>query len=115
MASRFRVKYQSNFGSIHQMLITPEMANVVGTEPPGAVDSPLKAKVTRSRNAYGLKPRTVTASIQRGTTPFVYSERIVVPVLTNAEWIGPSFADDSTVNYKGEAWTIVGRSPERVR
>ena len=112
-------KYETNQGSIHAIRLQPEtLALTIGetanTSPDGAVDSPFRARVSRSNGAYGLKPRTVTVRFTAAPPEgYKADQTYTLPVLQPTLW---DTANAGTVcEYLGVAGVVVSTSPESIR
>lgn len=107
-----RAKYESDRGTIHSIRLQPATLAVAGAQPAGAVDSDIKAKVTKTNREFGLRPRGVTIAITRGEGEETFTETAFIPVLTIAGFATAGFQLNAAIQYGGEAWTVVGRKAE---
>jgi len=110
-------KYESNAGTIHRLRISAEKAAVASnTEPSGAIDSPIKVKVSKGNREFGLRPRgvrlyrTVTGgSGNEAVTKVLYS---FLPILTATVFESATFADEATVTINSVAWKVLSKVQE---
>lgn len=112
MVAKVRTKYESDAGTIHSILLSPDYATAAGTAPTGAVSSPVKVKVTKTNRQFGIKPRGVTLVRTVGTAPDTFVKRAFLPVLSATAFVGTGFAIGSTINIGTVAWTISGKKNE---
>lgn len=112
MPANVRTKYEADGGTIYSLTLKPPTAAAAGAAPTGAVTSPIKAKVSKSKKEFGIRPRGVTLSRTLGTAPDTFTKTSFLPVLTATAFASATFALGATVQVDGISWTIVGRSPE---
>lgn len=112
MVAKQRKKYESDAGTIHPILLSPDYATAAGTEPAGAINSPIKVKVTKTNRQFGVKPRGVTLVRTVGTAPDTFVKRAFLPVLSATGFAGAGFAVGATVNIGTVAWTIASKHNE---
>lgn len=112
MASRVRTKYEADDGTIYAMVMSPTYAPAAGVAPTGAVTSPIKAKISKSTKAYGIKPRGVTLSRTLGTEPDTFTKTTFLPVLTASVFASAAFSLGATITIDGTAWTVVAKRGE---
>lgn len=112
MAVRTRTKYEADDGTIHQILVTPEVAAVAGAPPAGVVNSPIRAKISKTNREYGIRPRRVTLSRVIGAGDDAYTDFVTLPVLTPAAFNGAAFALGASVTYDGDEYTVATRNNE---
>jgi hypothetical protein len=112
MPANTRTKYESDDAAIYALTLTPDYAAKAGTPPTGAVTSPIKAKVSKSTRAFGIKPRGVTLSRTLGTAPDTFTKTAFLPVLTPAAFGSAGFALGATITIGSTAWTVVGKRSE---
>lgn len=99
-------KYQDDDGNIHVIRLSAKVLAAAGTQPTGAVDSPIPAKVSKGNREFGLRPRGVRVSRLVGTDPNQFSKYAFIPVLTSAAFGAGSFVPGGTVTYDGNDWTV---------
>lgn len=112
MPAKVRKKYEADDATVHQILLTPDYAAVAGTEPAGAITSPIKAKVTKSNREFGLRPRGVGLVRTVGTAPDTFVKRAFLPVLTATGFVAPAFAIGATITIGTVNWTIASKHNE---
>lgn len=112
MPANVRTKYETNAGAIHPILLKPDTASAAGAPPAGAVTQNIKAKVTKSTRAYGLRPRGLTLSRTLGTAPDTFTKTTFLPVLTEARFNEAAAAIGATVTVGTTAWVVVGKRAE---
>lgn len=112
MAARTRTKYEADEGDIYAIILSPDYAAKAGAAPAGTVTSPIKAKVSKSSRAYGIRPRGVTLSRTIGTAPDTFNKTTFLPVLTPSAFSSATFALGATITIGSTTWTIVGKRPE---
>jgi len=116
MAGRFlNSRYETIDGVIHPIRIQPETILGINPAPSGAVTNSMRARVSGSRRAYGLKARSITLSRPIGDNADYNGATVYVriPILLESAWIAIAVA--STITYQGVAWTVVSKSPESSR
>lgn len=112
MAARTNTKYESDEGTIHPISLTANFATAAGTPPAGAVNSSIKAKVTKSNREAGLRPRGVRLFRTLGTAPDTFKRYAFLPVLTAAGLASATFAPGATITIGTVAWTVSTRVQE---
>lgn len=105
-------KYESSEGSIHQIRMASDRIAVAGAAPGGAVDSPIKVKISKSNREFGIRPRGV--QLRRPVNPTATDKifRSFLPVLTETAFNSNTFALDAQVTIGGVAWKIIGKVQE---
>lgn len=112
MPANVRTKYETNAGAIHPIVLKPDTASAAGTPPAGAVTQSIKAKVSKSTRAYGLRPRGLTLSRTLGTAPDTFTKTTFLPVLTEANFNAAAAAIGATILVGTTSWTVVAKRPE---
>lgn len=105
-------KYESDLGSIHRILLSPDYAAQAGTPPTGAVDNDIRPKVSKNNNEFGIRPRGVRLSRTVGTAPDTFKKYAFLAVLTPTAFNGATFNPGATVTIGTTAYTVVARVPE---
>lgn len=106
--------YESDTGTVHPLRLRPETLSAAGAVPAAPINNSIRAKLSKSNNEFGLRPRFVRASRCIGTAPdqaTVYTE---VPVLTLEVFNSPAFQIGTGINVGGEDYIIISRIPEDV-
>lgn len=110
-------RYQASYDTtrIHPIRFQPEGSTVSPTDPAGAVNNPISARVSGSRRGKGLFARLVTLRLSDGETLAGYDENSVtrLPVRTIADFNGLNVGE--AVTYLGASWTVIGKTPEFAR
>lgn len=112
MPARTRTRYEGDEGDIYAITLSPDYAAKAGAAPTGTVTSPIKAKVSKSSRAYGIRPRGVTLSRTVGTAPDTFTKTTFLPVLTPAAFNSATFALDASITIGTTVWTVVAKRPE---
>lgn len=115
MARFKRSKYKSDSGRIHPIRIKQATyAAVQGTEPTGDINDEIPAKISRSKRAFGLRPRGVVIARTRGTGDDTFTEYARLPVLDPEDFNSSTggWVTESKISYKGATWEIVARFSE---
>ena len=112
MPALVETKYESDQGTIHRFLLTPNYAAAAGTPPTGAVDSDIRPKVSKANNEFGIRPRGVRLSRIIGTAPDTCRKYAFLSVLTAIEWNSTAFNPGASVTIGTDTYTIVVRVPE---
>lgn len=107
-----RAKYEADGGTIHAIRLRDVTVGVGGPEPAGAVNSPVKVKVSKSKREFGIRPRGVIIGLEVGTAPNIFTRYAFIPILTLASFTGTNFQLNSSITYKGGTWTVVSRQGE---
>lgn len=112
-------RYATNAGEIHPIRLQPEtlalsIGGTANAAPTGALTRRLRATVSRSNGANGLKPRAVTIRFT-AAPPAGYKadQTFTIPVLQAALW--DSAIEGTTAEYLGVAAQVVSTSPESLR
>jgi len=105
-------KYEGDDGEIYGVRLSPSKFAVAGTPPAGAATSNIKAKVSKSRREFGIKPRGVTVARTIGTGDDTFKKYSFVPVLTPAAFGTATFAIGADITFSGFTWTITAKVPE---
>lgn len=105
-------KYEANNGDIYAIRIQPEtIIASVNPAPTGAVDQPLYARVSGSRQGYGMFARVARFGRTVGTGDDSAQQYVTIPILTPT-----AFGDlnsESTITYNGDTYTYVGGTDEK--
>lgn len=116
MPALVRTKYESDGLDVHAMRITPASSAAIdapANEPAGAVNSPIKVKISKGKREFGISPRGVTISKTFGVAPDTFQRTAFLPVLTAAAFASAAYALNAVITYKGIAgWLVVGRRSE---
>ena len=115
MARFKRSKYKSDSGRIHPIRIRQATYTTVqGTEPTGDINDEIPAKISRSKRAFGLRPRGVVIARTRGTGEDTFTEYARLPVLDPEDFNSATggWVTHTNVSYKGVSWEIVARFGE---
>lgn len=110
MATRTRTKYQSDEGGIHPISLDPGSVAAAGAAPTAAIDSQIRAKVSKSNKEAGLRPRGLRLARTVGAAPNEFVRYAFAPVLTPTAYEAATV--QGTVTYQGDTWTIVAKVPE---
>lgn len=105
-------KYQSDTDDVHPILLDTLTAAAAGTAPAGDVNNNIRAKVSKTNRAYGLRPRGVRLSRVVGTAPNTFKRYKFLPVLTAAAFATPAFNIGATITINTVAWTVTEKKPE---
>jgi hypothetical protein len=110
-------KYASDGGSIHSLQLSAGKAAVASnTVPSGAVDSSIKAKISKSNREFGLRPRGVTMQLSvtggSGANAVTKIRYMFLPILEQTVFDGATFAIGTTHTYKGATWTVSAKVAE---
>lgn len=112
MPVKSTVKYEANDGSIHSLLLDTTRAAVAGTEPAGAVDSKIKAQISKTNKEFGLRPRGVRLARVIGTDPDTFKKYTFLPVLTPTAWSSAPFQNGATIAIDSVDWEVVAAVAE---
>lgn len=112
MPAKTTTKYEANDGSIHALLLDPDRFAVAGTPPTGAIDSNIKAKISKGNREFGLRPRGVQLARVVGTAPDTFRKYAFLPVLTLTAFASATFAIGATITIDGTNWEVVAQVPE---
>lgn len=116
-----RVKYQTNAGSIFNVLLDDSdgIDGLIGTAPGGAYTENMTIRVTKNRKEVGIRPRQILLERTIGTAGSVTNCLIQeavrykrVPIPTETKW--DSTALNSTVTIGGQSYKVVKKIPEEV-
>lgn len=107
-----KTKYQADSGLIHQLTMDADRIAVAGTPPTGAVDTNIKATVSKTNRSHGIRPRGVRLGREIGTAPDTAVKYAFLPVLTATAFASAAFQLTATITYGGNTWEVVGRLPE---
>lgn len=114
-----RTFYELDNGNVAPVRIQPETEaclfdGTANAAPAGPATEDCFAQTRKSKRAYGIGCRTVTAE-WTGTPPTGYDDRgnLTIPVLTSAVYDGITIF--STGTYQGASITIIGKSGESIR
>lgn len=112
MPARTRTKYEADDSAIHAISMTPDFAARAGAAPTGAVNSPIRVKISKSNRAYGIRPRGVTLARTIGTAPDTFTKTTFLPVLTPTAFASATFALDAKITIGSTEWTVVSKRGE---
>lgn len=110
MAIANYTKYESDGGDIHRIRLSTTRATAAGAAPAGDIDSDIDAKVSKSNNEIGIRPRRLTLSRIVGTAPNQFRQRTTLPILTSTVFDGYSKGDEVTIG--GVTWEVVNKQAE---
>lgn len=112
MPARTDTKYESDLGTIHRILLTPDFAAAAGAAPAGDITSNIRPKVSKSNGEFGLRPRGVRVSRTLGTDPDTFKKYAFLPVLSATVFAGTTFNSGAEVTIGGITYTVVSRVSE---
>lgn len=115
MARMKNTKYKADGGSIHPIRVRQATYDtVLGTEPTGEVTSNVRAKISKSKREFGLRPRMVLIARTRGTGDDTYTDYATLPVLDPDDFNSSTggWVTGSKLSYKSQTWEIVARYPQ---
>lgn len=106
-------RYESDQGTIHKIRLDAATIAAAGTAPAGAVNSSIRAKVSKTNREFGLRPRyaLLGRDIDAGAAG-LFKKYKILPILTPAAYESAAFADNSTITIGGVQWTVVAKNPE---
>jgi len=113
--------YETNGGLKSAIRLQPETIQAVlggavnaSATGPATVGSP-RVRVSASRRANGIHPRTVTVRFTTGTAPTGYAmgQTYTLPVLTETVWDG--ITDGAAMTYLGTTGTVVSKDSEKIK
>jgi len=110
MAIANYTKYEDDDGGIHRIRLSSTRATAAGAAPAGDIDNDIDAKVSKSNNEIGIRPRRLTLSRIVGTAPNQFRQRTTLPILTPTAFDGFAKGDEVTIN--SVAWTVVNKQGE---
>jgi len=108
-------KYKADGGTIHPIRVRQAtFAAIQGTEPTGDVSSNVRAKISKSKREFGLRPRMVLIARTRGAGDDTFTEYATLPVLDPDDFnsVNGGWVQGSNLSYKGQTWEIVARYPQ---
>lgn len=112
MAANVRTRYETDAGDIHPIILRPETYTVAGTPPAGLPTQNIKAMVSKSKQAYGLRPRGLNMGRTVGTAPDTFTKTRFLPILTPTDFALPGNQVGSSITIGGIAWIVIGRQGE---
>lgn len=107
MPAQVKTKYQANDSNIYALSLSPDYAAVAGTEPTGDTSSRVKAKVSKTKREYGVRPRGVTLSRIIGTAPDTFVKYTFLPLRSSADASNAAYANGATITIGDIDWTVV--------
>lgn len=110
MVAKTKTKYEADSGTVHKITIATANVTAAGAAPGGAVDSPVRAKVSRSKREYGLAPRGVRLGRTVGTAPDTFVKYAFLPILTPTAF--DAITIDQSITYSGNAYKVISKIPE---
>lgn len=115
MARMKNTKYKADGGTIHPIRVRQAtFTTIQGTEPTGDVSSNVRAKISKSKREFGLRPRMVLIARTRGTGEDTFTEYATLPVLDPDDFNSSTggWVQGSNLSYKSQTWEIVARYPQ---
>lgn len=112
MAAKTTTQYEANDGSVHSLLLDQDRFAAAGTPTTNAIDSPIKAQISKGNKEFGLRPRGVRLARLVGAPPDTFRKYTFLPVLTIADYNSAGFAIGASISIGGVAWEVVGKVPE---
>lgn len=112
MPALARTKYEADDAAIHAIRMTQSFADKAGTPPAGAVNSPIRVKISKSNREYGIRPRGVGLARTIGTAPNTFSKTTFLPVLTPTAFASAAFALDAKITIGTTEWTVISKRGE---
>lgn len=112
MATNVLTKYETNAGAIHPIVLKPVTFSAAGDPPAGAVTQSVKVQISKSKRAYGIKPRMLVLSRTQGTGELSFKTISYLPVLTPTDFNAADAQVGQTIVVGTITWTIVGRTEE---
>ena len=115
MARMKNTKYKADGGTIHPIRVRQAtFATIQGTEPTGDISSNVRAKISKSKREFGLRPRMVLIARTRGTGEDTFTEYATLPVLDPEDFNSSTggWVQGSSLSYKTQTWEIVARYPQ---
>jgi len=112
-----RTKYEADAGTIHVLRMSAGRIAAAGNAPPAAeINSPIKAKISKSNKEFGLKPRGIrlnrTLTAGSGANIVTSVRYAFLPILTKAIFDGATLAAETTITIGSIVWTIGERVAE---
>lgn len=116
-----RSRYQDGKGNIYACRVQPEtlelvLNGVTNTAPTGAVNTPIRARMTGSRRKYGCRARSVriqfTAAVPEGYKP---GQVIEIPILQQSVYDTMTDDPNATGTYLELPVELVGATNESVK
>lgn len=105
-----RTKYQSDGGDVHAIRLSPEKVPTAGAPPAAVIDTPIRVKVSKGNQEYGIRPRGVVIGRTVGVAPDTFVRTAFIPVLTPTTFASAAYAEGAFLAYKGfEDWQIINR------
>lgn len=107
-------KYEANNGDIYGIRIQPEtIIATTNPAPTGAIDQNVLARVSGSRQGYGVFARVARFGRTVGSGDDSAQQYVTLPILTPT-----AFGDLNTgvtITYNGNTYTYVGKTDERIK
>jgi hypothetical protein len=109
-------KYESDAGTIHFIRFQAGASgDFTNTAPTSSVDSPIRAKLSKSNGEYGLRPRRIVVTREVVfTAPESKTVTIskTIPILTKAIWDGNTTKLTAAIKWQGVDYTVASRQAE---
>lgn len=105
-------KYEAESGSIHKIQAALSTIAAAGAPPNGAVNSRIKAKISKTKREFGLRPRGVSLARTVGVFPDAFKKYRFLPILSKASANLPAYQNDAEITIEGITWTVVDFVPE---
>lgn len=112
MANFIRTKYQADDGTVHALRLSQAKSVIAGAAPAGAVNSSVKAKVSKSNREFGIRPRGVTIAMEVGADPDTFQKYAFIPILTETVYESAAYQLNANLTYDGDVWQIISRVAE---
>lgn len=115
MARMKNSKYKADGGTIHPIRVRQATFTAIqGTEPTDDINSNIRAKISKSKREFGLRPRMVLIARTRGTGEDTFTEYATLPVLDPDDFNSSTggWVQGSSLSYKSQTWEIVARYPQ---
>lgn len=112
------VGYESDAGTVHPLRVDldTEAGSTGNPVANTAVNSKIKAKVSKTNREFGLRPRGAMLrhdiSFNSNGVDYVYSKYRFLPIFQKATYDGSAFNEGAQVISKGETWVVVSQIPE---
>ena len=111
---KFRDFYELDAGGKAVILLDGKAHEANPTKPAGPATLKTRAKVSRTRREYGIKPRMLILSKPvDADDPFSRVLYVNLPILSKTVYDGKNEGD--TFEYNGGPWTVASRSPEYIK
>jgi len=112
MAALVDTKYEDDRDRIHKLRLTASFAAVAGTEPTAAVNSDIRAQVSKTKKEFGLRPRGVRLARTVGTGSNTFRKYAFLPLRSKADATSATYAENETVTIASVQWKIVAKVAE---